>query len=337
MPEVIATIAVPTLSADAALVECIHSLSRQEFRKFEIIVIDNSGEGRVRRSGAVLQQVRVIENERNVGFGAAVNQAFRESTAPYFGTLNDDAMACPGWLRQLVAVMEGDPQVGMCASSVRLAGEPLLDSAGMLICADGSSKQRGHGRPASQFGERTDALMPSGSAALFRRVMLEQIGLFDESFFLYCEDTDLGLRARRAGWSCRYVPEGVVEHRYSHSAGRVSPLKAYYVERNRLAVAVKNFPARLLWRAPVAALERYVWHVLSIAQGRGAAGQFVQQGNGAPALVYMVLRAHFALLARLRVLWRQRQEIRRSAKLTDQQFLSLLREYEISPREVAAL
>ena len=74
--------------------------------------------------------------------------------------------------------------------------------------------------------------------------MLEEIGGFDDDFFLYCEDTDLGLRARWAGWKCLYVPEAVVEHHYSHSAGRASPLKAYYVERNRLFVLVKNFPGR---------------------------------------------------------------------------------------------
>ena len=89
----------------------------------------------------------------------------------------------------------------------------------------------------------TDALLPSGSAALYRRKMLDEIGLFDETFFLYCEDTDLGLRARWAGWECVYVPGAVVEHRYSHSAGRASPLKAYYVERNRLYTAIKNLPS----------------------------------------------------------------------------------------------
>ena len=83
--------------------------------------------------------------------------------------------------------------------------------------------------------------MPSGSAALYRREMLEEIGLFDESFFLYCEDTDLGLRARWAGWECLYVPDAMVEHRYSHSAGKASALKAYYVERNRLFRDLQEF------------------------------------------------------------------------------------------------
>src|SRR5262249_32282410 len=163
--------------------------------------------------------VRMIANDRNLGFGAAINQGFRASEAPYLATLNDDAVADSQWLEAIVAAAEAHPTTGMFASQVRLAGSPLLDSAAMLIAADGSSKQRGHAEPPERFDRATEALCPSGSAALYRREMLDQIGLFDESFFLYCEDTDLGLRARRAGWECVYVPGAIVEHRYSHSAG----------------------------------------------------------------------------------------------------------------------
>ena len=143
-----------------------------------------------------------------------------------------------------------------CASSARTASI----RPGMLICRDASSKQRGHGRPPEDFPVTEEALLPSGSAALYRRAMLEEIGGFDGSFFLYCEDTDLGLRARWAGWKCLYVPEAVVEHHYSHSAGRASPLKAYYVERNRLFVLAKNFPLGMLLAAPWVSLARYLWH-----------------------------------------------------------------------------
>ncbi len=93
-----------------------------------------------------------------------------------------------------------------------------------------------------RYCETREALFPSGSAALYRRKMLEEIGGFDDEFFLYCEDTDLGLRALWAGWKCFYVADAIVEHRYSHSAGRASALKAYLVERNRLYVAIEEFP-----------------------------------------------------------------------------------------------
>ncbi|HSW48581.1 MAG TPA: glycosyltransferase family 2 protein, partial [Bryobacteraceae bacterium] len=305
---------------------------RQTFRDFEVIVVDNSGEGLARGSTA-----RVIENPRNLGFGAAVNQGLRASRAPYLATLNDDAAARPGWLEALVGAVEPRPEAGMCASKVLLAGRGVLDSAGMLMCADGSSKQRGHGRPPSEFSTAEEVLLPSGSAALYRRAMLEETGGFDEDFFLYSEDTDLGLRARWAGWRCLYAPDAVVDHRYSHSAGRASPLKAYFVERNRLFLVVKNFPAPDLLKAPWFTLARYWWHLSSMRAGSGAAAEFRAGGGSAWKLIYIVLRAHLALAASLGSLWRKRLRIRRAAKIDPAAFRQLLRQHSLSPREVAAL
>lgn len=323
------------MSADEALEECVRSLEQQTYRNIEVIVIDNSGTGRVRQRSVPWRGVQVIENPRNVGFGCAINQAFRASNAPYLATLNDDATACPRWLETLVAVMEEEPAVGMCASKVLLAGQDRIDSAGMLICGDGSSKQRGHGRAPNEYRIAGEVLLPSGSAALYRRSMLDKIGLFDDDFFLYCEDTDLGLRARWAGWGCRYVPEAEVEHRYSHSAGKVSALKAYYVERNRLFVAVKSFPAGALLRAPFAAVARYFWHAWLARAGEGVAGRYIEKG-GAWHLAWLVVRAHIAMFGHLPVLWSQRQQIRRSAHISPREFTTLLQQYAISPREVAA-
>jgi len=301
------------------------------------MVVDNSGKGLVRQGDGATCADTVLEPPLNLGFGAAVNEGFRLSRAPFLATLNDDAVAHPGWLAALIGAMESDPEVGMCASQVRLFEEDQLDSAGMLICADGSSKQRGHLSPYEYFATREEVLCPSGSAALYRRAMLEEIGCFDDDFFLYCEDTDLGLRARWAGWKCLYVPEAVVEHRYSRSAGRASPLKAYYVERNRLFVLVKNFPASLLLRAPFATLARYAWHVVWMLRGRGAAARFRHEGNSALRMVLYVFEAHWQMLRHGRLLWRKRRAIRRSAKLSTAQFRRLLRAHSIGPRKVAEL
>jgi GT2 family glycosyltransferase len=303
---------------------------------FEVIVVDNSGQALVRRNG-LAADARVIENTRNLGFGEAINQGLRASTAPYLATLNDDAVPRPNWLDALLGAIERRPDVGMCASQVRLFGEDRLDSAGMLIARDASSKQRGHGRPPEDFPVEEETLFPSGSAALYRRVLLEETGGFDPCFFLYCEDTDLGLRARWAGWKCLYVPEAVVEHHYSHSAGRASPVKAYYVERNRLFVLAKNFPAGMLLAAPFAALARYSWHSWYLLQGRGSAARFRAEGNAGPKMLWYVLRAHAALLGALPRLWRQRRQIRARAKITPTVFRRLLRSHSIGARRVAAL
>lgn len=301
-----------------------------------MIVVDNSGQGLVRRNG-LASAARVIENSRNAGFGEAINQGVRSSNAPYVATLNDDAVPQPNWLDALLGAIERRPDAGMCASQVRFFGEDRLDSAGMLIARDASSKQRGHGRPPEDFPVVEETLFPSGSAALYRRALLDDTGGFDPGFFLYCEDTDLGLRARWAGWKCLYVPQAVVEHHYSHSAGRASPVKAYYVERNRLFVLAKNFPARMLLAAPFAATARYLWHAWYLLQGRGSAARFRAEGNAGPKMLWYVLRAHAALLSALPRLWRQRQQIRACAKITPAVFRQLVRRHSISARRIAAL
>jgi GT2 family glycosyltransferase len=325
------TVVVPTLAADKSLDECLASLERQTFRDFDVIVVDNSGRGRGEPRGGA----RMITNDRNVGFGAAVNQGFQQSQAPFLAVLNDDAIADPGWLQALLAAVEHRPDAGMCASQVRLVGGERLDSAGMLLCLDGSSKQRGHWEAPASYARKEEALLPSGSAAFYRREMLEEIGLFDESFFLYCEDTDLGLRARWAAWECFYVPDAIVEHRYSHSAGKASALKAYYVERNRLLVIFKNFPLLDVLLVPFYATSRYFWHFVYALKGRGKAAEFQRDGGSLARLPWYVLRAHLELLARFPEVWRKRRRMTR--RLTSKQFRKLVHRYSIAPRRVAAL
>jgi hypothetical protein len=128
-----------------------------------------------------------------------------------------------------------------------------------------------------------------------------------------------------------------VEHHYSHSAGGASPLKAYYVERNRLFVLVKNFPARMLLAAPFVAFARYLWHAWYIFQGQGSAARFRAEGNASPRMLWYVLRAHATLLANLPRLWPQRRRIRSRARITPAVFRHLLRTHSISARRMAAL
>jgi GT2 family glycosyltransferase len=322
---------------DSRLLECVSSLQNQTYRDFEVIIVDNSGKGFARERLGHRSGVTVIDAPRNLGFGAAVNEGWRRSGSPLLATLNDDAVAHPGWLGAMVRTLESNPEAGMCASQVRLYGEDQLDSAGMLIAGDGSSKQRGHLHPCERFENCEEVLLPSASAAIYRRAMLDGIGGFDDDFFLYCEDTDLGLRARWAGWKCLYAPAAIVEHHYSHSAGRASPMKAYYVERNRLFVLVKNFPPGMLVCAPFVTLARYMWHVLWMLRGRGSAARFRQEGNSSVRMLLLVIQAHFELLRHGRALWRKRKQILGSARLSPARFRQLLRAHAITARKVAEL
>lgn len=315
---------------------CLDSLQRQRFDAFNVIIVDNSGRGAARLVAPTDARVTIIESPRNVGFGAAINLAAKRTPAPYIATLNDDATADEHWIARLVDALDRTPTAGMAAGRVVLAGTGTLDSAGMLLCADGSSKQRGHGMPACEFAFDEEALFPSGSAALYRRELFDELGGFDEDFFLYCEDSDLGLRARWAGWSCLYVPSARADHRYSHSAGKASRLKAYLVERNRLRLIVKTFPARMLWRAPFVTPARYWAHLTSMRAGKGAAAEFARSGDGAVTLAWLAVKAHLALIAALPRLMGQRRSIRRRARISPVEFAALAARFAISPAEVAA-
>lgn len=332
-----ATVIIPTLQADSTLDECIRSLEAQTLTDFEVIVIDNSGTGRASAIESVRRRARVIENPANVGFGAAVNQGIRASSSEFVVTLNDDAVMHPGCLESLVRAAGTRYEIGMCAPRIQIRGEDRLDSAGMLLCRDGSSKQRGHLDPPSRYSRFQQVLLPSGCAALYRRDLLDEVGLFDESFFLYCEDTDLGLRARWKLWECVYVPDAVVEHRYSHSAGRASSLKAYYVERNRLFLLVKTFPARELAAAPLVSCARYLWHAAYLLRGRGKAAEHTAGRGSAAGLAWYVIKAHASVVKALPRLLRERRKIQHGGRMQPRQFRRMLASYRISARQVAAL
>src|SRR5258708_5597131 len=133
-------IVIPTLLGGPPLEKCLAALELQTFRDFEVIVVNN-GHSNVVDSGT--RSPRVIQMPGNVGFGAAINAAILSSDAALIATLNDDTETDPGWLEALVQEMESKPRVGMCAPRIRRFRPECLDSAGMLICLDGSSKQRG--------------------------------------------------------------------------------------------------------------------------------------------------------------------------------------------------
>lgn len=334
MPPPLVTVIIPTLLGGENLEKCLAALRAQTFSDFEIIVIDNSGRGAA--SPAAACGARVIENRENAGFGAAINQGIEAAQGELIATLNDDAFADPGWLEALVAAARTEPGAGMWASQIRLVERPdSLDSAGMQAYLDGSTKQRGRLAPAAAFSTPEEVLFPSACAALYRAAMLEQVGRFDADFFLYCEDTDLGLRARRAGWICRYVPDAVVYHRYSDSAGRASAAKAFYVERNRLFTVIKNFPVWVWPALPLFSLARYAMHFWGMATGRGLAGEFRRGGEKWWKLVIIVLTANGEALRKLPVLIAKRRRIAKTAVLSGWAFWRLLRRHSVTAREVA--
>jgi GT2 family glycosyltransferase len=324
------TVVIPTLTAGEKLVRCLSSLEAQTWRDFETVIVDN---------GDVfpeLSEARVIRPGENLGFSKAIEAALQTSHADYVLTLNDDTTLEPDCLERLVQAIESDPRRGACAPQIVLSQTRLLDSAGMSVARDGSSRQRGHLDSPAQHGEPADVLFPSGCAALYRRSAMEEAGGFDPDFFLYCEDTDLGLRLQRLGWSCRYEPAAIVYHDYSQTAGPASARKVYFVERNRLAVLVKNFPLDWILVAPVYSAYRYILHIRALASGRGYAGQ----GSASvawPEYAAAVVRATWHWLLWLPRLLRSRRQLHRRAKLSPREYRALLRRHILRISEVAGV
>ena len=322
----------------AYLSECLESLAGQSYPALEIVVVDNgSTDGSVEYLRAGHRgRFHLVESPANLGFAGGNNLGIRAAKGAYFALLNNDAAADARWVEALVAAAEADPRVGMCASKIYVWDRPgLLDGAGLLVSGDGIGRGRGRHEPdREEFAHEEDALLPSACAALYRRAMLDEIGLFDEDFFAYCEDTDLGLRGRIAGWRCRYVPAAVVRHRYSGSTAPHSPFKAFHVERNRIWVVVKCFPPSLAAASLVYTFARYALQLYAALTGRGAAARLAA-GQSPVALASILLRAWGAALARLPEMLRRRRRIEALRKVGRGEIARLLRAHRVGLGELA--
>ena len=334
-PATLVTVAIPTLSAGLPLQSCLNALDLQTFRSFDVVIINNGAKSLTADLSHLSFIHRVVSPGTNVGFGAAINIAYRMSSSPYLAALNDDAEPGAEWLSCLVREIQSGPLVGMCASQIEMQHTGCVDSAGMLIYFDGSSKQRGQWQALSAYSNSGDVLFPSGCAALYSRVMLEAVGVFDEDYFLYCEDTDLGLRAQWGGWKCRFVADARVAHQYSKTAGPYSLMKARLVERNRLWVALKNFPLPLLLALPFASIVRYLWQISAAYGKQGAAAQFLHSGHSWRTAALVVFQAHRDTYLALPQLMRKRAQAQKKHKLSAWQFLGLLYRHRISAKELA--
>ena len=239
-------VVIPNWNGAALLSASLEALRQQTHANREVVVVDN---GSADDSLAVLvrfPEVRVLRFGRNRGFGAATNAGIRATDSRYVATLNNDAVPAPGWLAALVAAADAEPAVGMCASRMVLAARPdRLDSCGIALDRVGIAWDLFGGQPVGADAGLVEPFGPCGGAALYRRAMLQEIGLFDEEYFAYLEDVDLAWRARAAGWRCRYVPDAQVVHQHSATGGEGSPWKHYRLGRNKVRLLAKNYPVAL--------------------------------------------------------------------------------------------
>lgn len=251
---------------------CLDSIRGQTFQDFEIIMPDNgSTDGSLELVAERYPEVRVIRFPRNVGFSLAMNAGMRESRGEFVFSLNNDTELDSRCLEELVEAMRAEAQVGMCAPKmVYYDDTTLINSAGHACTGDGWVYDIGRGqRDGEWFDQPREVFGACAGAALYRRAMLEEVGLFDPDFFISYEDADLNWRAQLAGWRAWYVPTAVVRHREGVSRGIYSRRAVFLGLRNLIHVWTKDWPLRALLPTVPLMAKRLRESMLGIARRDG--------------------------------------------------------------------
>jgi GT2 family glycosyltransferase len=228
---------------------CLGSLSRQTYANREIILVDNgSADSSVRYVKEKFPAVKIIELGENTGFTGGNAQGLKAADGEFVALVNNDTRAHDRWLENLLRPMLEDSSVGLCASKLLFENGRTINSAGDGLTTAAVGLNRGLGKDGALFSNPELVFGACGAAVLYRCRMLDEIGFFDDDFFLYDEDTDLNFRAQLAGWKCTYVPTATVYHKSNATSVKLSDLHVYYHSRNLEFVWLKNMPGSLMLR-----------------------------------------------------------------------------------------
>lgn len=252
-PAPFVSIIIITWNSKKYLPACLDHLLAQFFQDFEVILVDNGS-----RDGALdgLQvrypslDLHVHELSANLGFAAANNLGVRHARGKWLVLLNADAFAEPDWLEKLIHSSEHNPEFSFFASRLIQANAPhLLDGGGDNYHVSGLAWKGYSGYPAARYGlTLKEVFSPCAAAAMYSRQAFLEVGGFDEDFFSYFEDVDLGFRLRLRGHRCLYVPDAVAHHIGSATFGLRSDFAYYHTQRNLVWMFLKNMPPAMLWK-----------------------------------------------------------------------------------------
>ena len=237
-------------NSGAYLGRALDALGRQSLTPAATYVVDNgSTDGSADEAERRFPWVEVIRLGHNAGFAAANNVAVRRTDCELVALLNPDAFPEPDWLARLVDAARAAPEHASFTSRLVLArNDGVLDGEGDSYGVNGFAWRRHHGLPVAQGDDAGGEVFSAcAAAALYRRDEFLAAGAFDERYFTYLEDVDLGFRLRLRGAGCLYVPASVAHHVGSGLTGRASDFSVYHAQRNLVWTFVKDMPGPLLW------------------------------------------------------------------------------------------
>jgi GT2 family glycosyltransferase len=322
----------------AMLQDALASLFAQTWPALEVILVDNASTDRSVEQAAERfgDKLAVIRNARNEGFARGNNIGFARASGEWIFLLNSDAVCDPDVVAELMRFVADKPDVGQLACRVVRADQPnFFDSTGLLLYPDGVCRSRGwQEKNLGQYDRAEEVLAPHGCACALRKAMLDRIGGFDEDFFCYFEDLDLGVRGQLAGWKCWYVPEALVRHRKSATAGNYSVFKAYHVERNRFYCLWKWMPRFLIFVSPLFTLNRYAMQGYAAHTHQGLSAEFVKEYSLARLFVVLV-QARAAALCRLPRMLAKRRQIRAMRTISTREWYALISRFKLDAIELA--
>ena len=239
------TVIIPNYRGADCLDECLRSLENQSGGPFDVLVVDNaSNDGSAELVESDYPNVRLIKLDQNYGFSRAVNEGIKATKTPYVLLLNNDTVAEPDFVKNMLIAIKTDPSIFSVAAKMLQKNRPdRIDGAGDLYCVFGWAFARGKDKPRDRYMKRQDVFASCGGAAIYSRKILDEIGWFDEFHFAYLEDVDIGYRARIMGYRNVYEPSAVVYHVGSIASGsRHNDFKVRISARNNMYIIMKNMP-----------------------------------------------------------------------------------------------
>ncbi len=237
------TIIIPNYNGLKFMEPCMAALERQRCRDFNILVVDNgSTDGSVQWLES--HGIPTVFLKENTGFSGAVNAGIRQSKTPYVILLNNDTEADPDYVGEMIRAIEQSPKIFSVSSKmIQMHHKELMDDAGDMYCLLGWAYQRGVGQPTERYDSPRSVFAACAGAAIYRRLVFDEIGYFDEKHFAYLEDIDVGYRARIFGYRNVYCPSARVYHVGSGTSGsKYNSFKVRLAARNNVYLNYKNMP-----------------------------------------------------------------------------------------------
>ena len=263
------SIIIVTYNGSAYLEQCLTSVQQDVGTDGEIIIVDNASiDGSADLVQSQYPDVVLVRNKVNCGFAAACNQGAQIAVGRVLVFLNQDTRVEPGWLKALVRGFDHEEAIGLTTSKILLMSQPdRIHLRGQDVHYTGLVFGRGFLSSADSMTTLEEVAAVSGASFAVRREVWEELGGFDETFFMYYEETDLSWRAQLAGYRCLYVPNSVVYHDY-HPA-QPNPSRLYYSARNRYIMLLKNWRwTTLLLLSPGLLLAELIEWGLALAHGK---------------------------------------------------------------------